>query len=90
VRETKQTGSETFLGEHDLEPNPKMKELAMKKLLVAGVAGLMLMAVAGAGTANAAPWRGARHERFVNRPVYRTGYGHSNYFRGPVYRPYCW
>ncbi len=68
----------------------------MKKLLVAGVAGLMLMAVAGAGTANAAGWRGGYHEHFVSRPVYRTAAAHSHYFRdyrdfrGPVYRPYCW
>jgi hypothetical protein len=62
----------------------------MKKLLVAGVAGLMLMAVAGTGTAMAAPWRGAYRGHFVNRPVYRTAYAHSHFARGPVYRPYCW
>jgi hypothetical protein len=68
----------------------------MKKLLVAGVAGLMLMAAAGAQTATAAPWRGAyrRHyvghaERFVGRSAYRTVY-RPHVYRGPVYRDYCW
>jgi hypothetical protein len=76
-----------------LEPNPKVKEFAMfamKKLLIAGVAGLMVMAVAGTQTATAAPFRGVHRERFAARPVYRTAYAHPHFARGPVFRPYCW
>jgi hypothetical protein len=64
----------------------------VKKLLVAGVAGLMLMAAAGTQTAMAAPWRGARGH-FVGRPAYRTVYAHPHYFggvyRGPILRDRC-
>jgi hypothetical protein len=62
----------------------------MKKLLVAGVAGLMLMAAAGAQTAMAAPWRGGYRGHFVGRPAYRTVYAHPHVYRGPVARNYCW
>jgi hypothetical protein len=63
----------------------------MKKLLVAGVAGLMLMAVAGTQTATAAGWRGAYRDHFVRGPVYRTAYAHPHFYRGPVVRGgYCW
>ena len=85
-----------LLSQKDWEPSPKVKEFAMfamKKLLIAGVAGLMVMAVAGSQTAMAAPFRGVYHERFAPRPVYRTAYGaygHNHFVRGPVYRPYCW
>jgi hypothetical protein len=62
----------------------------MKKLLVAGVAGLMLMAAAGTQTAMAAPWRGAYRGHVAGRTAYRTAYAHPHFVRGPVYRPYCW
>jgi hypothetical protein len=62
----------------------------MKKLLVAGVAGLMLMAAAGTQTAMAAPWRGAYRGHYVSRPVYRTAYAHPHVYRGPVFHNYCW
>ena len=45
----------------------------MRKLLVAGVAGLMLMAAAGAQTAMAAPWRGAPYRgHYVSHTVGRS------------------
>ncbi|HET6327929.1 MAG TPA: hypothetical protein VFG04_24815 [Planctomycetaceae bacterium] len=62
----------------------------MKKLLVAGVAGLMLMAAAGAQTAMAAPWHGGYRGHYVARPVYRTAYAHTHFYRAPVSRNYCW
>jgi hypothetical protein len=79
-----------MLSQNDLAPNPKVRELAMKKLLIAGVAGLMLMAAAGTQTAMAAPWRGVSHARFVGRPAYRTVYAHPHFYRGPVVRNYCY
>ena len=62
----------------------------MKKLLVAGVAGLILMATAGTQTAMAAPWRGGFRDHFVGRPAYRTAYARPHFYRGPVFRNYCW
>ncbi|HEV7999059.1 MAG TPA: hypothetical protein VGP63_04205 [Planctomycetaceae bacterium] len=62
----------------------------MRKLLVAGVAGLMLMAAAGAQTAMAAPWRASYRGHYVSRPVYRSVYAHPHFYRGPVVRNYCW
>jgi hypothetical protein len=64
----------------------------VKKLLVAGIAGLMLMAAAGTQTAMAAPWRGAYHGHFAGRPAYRTAYARPHYFggfRGPILRDRC-
>jgi hypothetical protein len=91
--EKQKSGSEETFQSERREPNPTVKEFAMfamKKLLIAGVAGLMVMAVAGTQTAMAAPFRGVYHERCVPRPVYRTAYGHQHFTRGPVFRPYCW
>jgi hypothetical protein len=62
----------------------------MKKLLVASVAGLMLMAAAGTQTAMAAPWRGGYRGHFEGRPAYRTVYTHPHFYRGPIVRNYCW
>jgi hypothetical protein len=62
----------------------------MKKLLVAGVAGLMLMAAAGTQTATAAPWRGGYRGHFEGRPADRTVYAHPHFYRGPIVRNYCW
>jgi hypothetical protein len=67
----------------------------MKKFLVAGVAGLMLMAVAGTQTAMAAPWRGAYRGHVDVRPVHRTVYAHpyrhfGPIYHGPVFRNYCY
>lgn len=66
----------------------------MRKLLVASVAGLMLMAAAGAQTAMAAPWRapyrGHYAARTVARPVYRSAFVHPHFYHAPVFRNYCW
>jgi hypothetical protein len=62
----------------------------MKKLLVAGVAGLMLMVAAGTQTAMAAPWRGAYRGHYAGRTAYRTAYAHPHFYRGPIGRNYCW
>jgi hypothetical protein len=72
----------------------------MKKLLVAGVAGLMLMVAAGTQTAMAAPWHGAYRGHVEGRTVYRGHdfgrtayrpvYAQSHYYRAPVFHNYCW
>jgi hypothetical protein len=61
----------------------------MKKWLVGGVAGLMLMAAAGTQTAMAAPWRAPYRGHFVGRPAYRTVYAPPHFYRGPVFHNYC-
>jgi hypothetical protein len=84
----------------DLEAGPKTKELAMKKLLVAGVLGAMLMVTAGTQVASAAGWRSGFHGHAYAHPVYRTAfvrpniYGHTagyGRYAGPAYGyNRCW
>jgi hypothetical protein len=86
----KKSGSESKRAITTQPPNPKVKELAVRKLLVAGVAGLMLMAAAGTQTAMAAPWHGGYRGHYVGRTAYRTVYNRPHFYRGPVVRNYCW
>jgi hypothetical protein len=62
-----------------------------KKLLVAGVLGLSMMFVAGAGVASAAPYR---RPVVVGRPVYRGGwvgtYPYVYTYPAPVYYNYTY
>jgi hypothetical protein len=65
----------------------------MKKLLIAGVLGAIVM-VTGLGTqaASAAVWRGGFRGHAVAHPVYRTAFVRPHvvgHFRGPVYDR-CW
>jgi hypothetical protein len=49
---------------------------AMKKLIVAGIMGTVLMVTAGTQMAAAAPWRGAYRGHVYGRPAYRTAFVH--------------
>ena len=68
---------------------------AMKKFVVAGVAGMVLMVTAGTQMAAAAPWRGAYRGPVVGRPGYRTAFVHRPYytaerFHRPAFFNRCW
>jgi hypothetical protein len=52
----------------------------MKKLLVAGVLGAMLMITAGTGVASAAGWRGGYRGHVVGHPAYRTAFVRPNFY----------
>jgi hypothetical protein len=75
--------------------NGKVKELAVKKLLIAGVLGAIVM-VAGLGTqaATAAGWRGGyRGGHVAAHSVYRSAFVRPHftgrYYGGPNYNR-CW
>jgi len=52
----------------------------MKKLLVAGVLGAMLMITAGTGVASAAGWRGGYRGHVAAHPAYRTAFVRPNFY----------
>ncbi len=67
----------------------------MKKLLVAGVLGAMLMVTAGTGVASAAGWRGGYRGHAFAHPAYRTAFARPHVYGryvGPAYGGYnrCW
>jgi len=66
----------------------------MKKLLVAGVLGVVLMVTASTQVATAAAWRPAYRGHAYTHPVYRTAFNRPHYFGryyGPGYRyDRCW
>jgi hypothetical protein len=67
----------------------KVKEKAMKKLLIAGVLGAVVM-VTGLGTqaASAAVWRGGFRGHAYAHPAYRTALVRPHFYgryAGPVY-----
>jgi hypothetical protein len=78
----------------DLEAGPKTKELAMKKLLVAGVLGAMLMVTAGTQVASAAGGRSGFRGHAYAHPGYRTAFARPHYYgryAGPAYGyNRCW
>ena len=68
---------------------------AMKKLIVAGIMGTVLMVTAGTQMASAAPWRGGAHFRpAVGRSVYRTAFAHrpivDRFYGHPGFYGRCW
>ena len=74
---------------------------AMKKLIVAGIMGTVLMVTAGTQTASAAPWRGGAYGRTgFAHPVYRTAfarrpgvdrfYGHNGFYGRTGFYGRCW
>jgi len=68
----------------DSSRTKEVKELAMKKLLIAGVMGTILMVTAGTQMASAASWRGGFRGHAYGHPAYRTAFEHRGYAR-PYY-----
>jgi hypothetical protein len=66
---------------YDSSRTKEVKELAMKKLLIAGVMGTILMVTAGTQMASAATWRGGFRGHSYGHPAYRTAFEHRGYAR---------